>query len=299
MVYQRHKGMTMAKISLEDVADYLEDYHQYNNYGMARCVSHDDHNPSMRVGEWGYKCMSCGAKGSLVHLYELVSGKVVIREKKQWNPSALIWDKWKDRFGSIPQIAKIAHENLKQNPDLGNYLQVRKIDSQIKKLYLGYLDGYYTFPIRNEYEETQGMVLRASPTIQTKSNRYSVSKNCPVKLYVPSWGEVLKSDDLYIPFGTIDSITLSMCGYPSLTGISGQELNSDNLERFRKCLWIIPDKGEERKSLELQTRCGWRMQVLFLDWPEGCKDVSDIYMKYGKEQLIELIQCQKEKYQYV
>ena len=288
----------MTKISLEDVADYLEDYHKYTNYGMARCVEHEDHNPSMRVGEWGYKCMSCGAKGNLVKLYELVSGKVVIREKRKFNPSALIWDKWKDRFGSISQIAKVAHDNLKQNPDLGNYLQVRKIDSQIKKLYLGYLDGFYTFPIRNEYEEIEGMVIRASPTIQTKQIRYSVSPKCPVKLYVPSWRSVLKSPDIYIPFGTIDSVTLELCGYPSLTGISGQELNAKNLERFRKRLWLVPDKGEEKNALELQTSVGWRMQILFLDFPEDCKDVSDVYMKYSNEKLNELIQCKKEKYQY-
>lgn len=288
----------MTKISLEDVADYLEDYHQYQGYGMAKCVEHDDHNPSMRVGEWGYKCMSCGAHGGLLKLYELVSGKVVIREKRQWNPSALIWDKWKDRFGSIPQIAKVAHKNLLENPDLGNYLQVRKIDSQIKKLYLGYLDGYYLFPIRNEYDEIEGIVARASPTIQTKTIRYSVSKDCPVKLYVPNWREVLKSPDIYIPFGTIDAVTLQMCGYPSLTGISGQELNAKNLERFRKRLWLICDRGEEKKALELQTQAGYRMNCLFLEWPEGSKDVSDVYMKYGKQLLEVLIEVQKEKYRY-
>lgn len=293
----------MTKISLEDVGDYLEDYHRYTNYSMARCIEPENHtngdsNPSMQVGEWGYKCMSCGIHGSLIKLYELVSNKIVIREKKPWNPSALIWDKWKDRFGSIPQIAKVAHENLKQNPDLGNYLQVRKIDSQIKKLYLGYLDGYYCFPIRNEYEEIEGIVARASPTIQTKQIRYSVSPKCPVKLYVPSWREVLKSTELYVCYGTIDAVTLQICGYPSLTGISGHEMKASNLERFRKRMWLIGDKGDEKNALELQTQCGWRIQTLFLDYPEGTKDPSDVYVKFGKETLDELIWCQRRKFEY-
>lgn len=200
----------MTRISLEDVVDYLEDYHPYQGYGMARCVEHDDHNPSMRVGEWGYKCMSCGAKGSLEKLYEEVSGRVVIQEKRKWNPSALIWDKWKDRFGSIPQIAKVAHKNLLENPDLGNYLQVRKIDSQIKNLKLGYLDGYYLFGIRDEYNELQGIVARSSPTIQTKNNRYTVSPKCIIKLFIPNWRRVLKASDLYVCYGVIDSVTLDM-----------------------------------------------------------------------------------------
>ena len=289
----------MTKITAEDVVDYLEDVHRYNHYYMSRCAFHSpDNNPSLRVGEWGYKCLSCGEHGSLIKLYEHVSGRFVVREKKKFNPSALIWDKWRERFGTLPQIAKLAHENLKQNPDLGNYLQVRKIDSQIKRLYLGYLDGYYLFPIQNEFGEIEGIVARASPTIQTKTIRYSVSKDCPVKLYVPNWREILKSSDIYIPYGTIDAITLSMCGYPSLTGISGQELNASNLERFRKRLWLICDKGEERKALELQTQVGYRMNCLFLDWPTDLKDPSGVYMEYGKEKLDELIQGQRSKFIY-
>jgi DNA primase len=289
----------MNKISLEDVADYLEDYHKYTNYSMARCLWHSpDDNPSLRIGEWGYKCLSCGEKGSLTKLYEHVSGKLVIREKRKFNPSALIWDKWKDRFGSIQQIAKVAHSNLKQNSELAHYLETRKIDNQIKNLRLGYLDGWYIIPIHNEYGEVEGLIGRASPTIQTKQIRYSVSKECPVKLYVPDWRQVLKATDIYVPFGTLDAITLQICDFASLTGISGQELNSKNLERFRKKLWIVPDKGEERKALELQTYLGWRGQCLFLDWPEGCKDGNDIYVKYGREKLIELIEVQRRKFEY-
>jgi DNA primase len=290
--------ISVTKISLEDVADYLEDYKPYTGYSMSICPFHDDHNPSMSIGEGGYKCKSCGAKGSLEKLYEHVSGRLVIHEKKTWNPSALIWDKWKDRFGSIPQIAKVAHNNLKQSPELAHYLEVRKIDSEIKKLYLGYLDGWYLFPIRNEYDEIGGVVARASPTIQTKQVRYSVSKNCPVKLYVPNWRSVLRADELYIPFGTVDAVTLQMCGYASLTGISGQELNASNLGRFRKRIWIIPDRGEERKALELQTQLGWRGQCLFLDYPDGMKDPNQVFVEYGKEKLEELILCQKEKFIY-
>ena len=42
---------------------------KYDNYGMALCVEHDDHSPSMRVTIKGYKCLSCGAHGSLEKLY--------------------------------------------------------------------------------------------------------------------------------------------------------------------------------------------------------------------------------------
>lgn len=289
----------MSKISLEDVVDYLEDYHQYTNYGMCRCLWHSpDDNPSLRIGDWGYKCLSCGEHGSLLKLYEHVSGRFVVKEKRPFNPSALIWDKWKDRFGSIQSIAKLAHNNLLQNPDLGHYLKVRKVDSQIKTGMMGYLDGYYTMPVKNEYEEVEGIVARASPTIQTKQIRYTVSKNCPVKLYIPSWREVLKANELYCCYGTLDAWTLKICGYAGFTGISGQEMNPVNMERFRKRIFLIPDRGEEKNAMELQRRMDWRMVVLFLDYPPDCKDLNDIYMKFGIEKVQELITEQRRKFDY-
>lgn len=285
-------------LTLDDVAEYLEEFHRYSGYGMCLCIFHDDHSPSLLVTDNGYKCKSCGEKGSLAKLYEKVSGRIVIREKTKYNPAQSIWYKWAEKFGSIQNTAKIAHQELLHNPSLGHYLKQRKIDSQIKNGKIGYLDGFYTFPIKDEYEEIQGLVARASPTIQTKELRYTVSPNCPVKLYVPSWRKAFTDEYLYVSFGTLDAWTLFMSGYAGLTGISGQELNARNLDRFRKPMFVIPDKKEERAAIELQSSLGWRANPLYLDFPDGCKDINDIHMNYGIEKVIELIEKSKEKYKY-
>lgn len=286
----------MTSLTLDEVGEYLDQWHRYSHYGMALCIWHDDHSPSLRVSERGYKCLSCGAKGSLEKLYQQVSGRVVVRERI-YNQAAFIWRRWEERFGSIQTVAKIAHQELLRDPNLGSYLTKRGIDSQIKAGQFGFLDGYYTFPIYNEYNEIQGIVARASPTIQTKDNRYTTS-NSPVKLYIPSWRKAIKDDDLYVCYGTIDAWSLHMAGYAGVTGISGQELSAENLNRFRKRMYIIPDKQEEKSALYLQARLGWRGCPLFLDWPDGTKDINGVHTLYGLDTLSKLIEKAKEKYNY-
>lgn len=285
-------------ISIDEVSEYLEQWHGYGEYGMSICPFHDDHSPSLQVSSTGYRCKSCGAHGGLQKLYSEVSGKVTVREKV-YNPSAWIWRNWSEKFGSIRAISKFAHQSLIYNPQNSGFLVDRKVDGQIKNGMMGLLESYYLFPIKDEYEQVQGIVARASPTIQTKNNRYSVSPNSPVKLYVPNWRHVLKADELYVCYGTLDSWTLEIAGYAGLTGISGQELNALNLGRFHKPMYIIPDKGEERSALELQCKLGWRGMSLFLDWPDGTKDLNGVHMIYGIEKVVELIEKAKRRYNYV
>jgi len=68
-------------ITSEDVVEYLDGVHKYQNYYMERCVFHSpDNNPSLRVSDFGYKCLSCGVRGSLVRLYNEVSGRIVVKK---------------------------------------------------------------------------------------------------------------------------------------------------------------------------------------------------------------------------
>lgn len=280
-----------------DFGDYLDGWHLYNGYAMANCVWHDDHNPSMRVSERGYFCLSCGAGGSLNRLHQKVGNVPHLPVPYSPNPSAQIWGRWEEKFGDIKSICSIAHRSILNDPNLGNYLYKRGFDAvSIKFGILGYLEGYYVFPIRDEWGEVQGAVIRASPTIQTKTNRYSVYPNSEVKIYVPDWDEVKKAERLYVCYGIIDAWALHFAGYASITGISGQELNAENLTQFRKPMTGISDLGEESNMVRLQSQLGWRMQAIRLDYPDGCKDISDIYMKHGKEKLRELIEEKETQY---
>jgi len=284
-------------LTLDDIYEYLQEPHRYEHYIMACCEYHDDIKPSMLVTQGGYKCKSCNAHGTLEKLYQRVSGRVVIR-KKVPNPSAYLWVKWEEKFGSIQNIAKIAHQNLINNPDLGCYLQQRKVDGLVKSCLLGYMDGYYTFPILNEFGEIKGITARVSPTMQLKRGKYTTTHDCPVKFYVPSWRTLLKNDELYLVYGIIDSLSLLSAGYAGFSSLTGQSVNPEWLEQYRKTIYIIPDKGEESSALELQAHLGWRGKTLFIDWPETTKDLNQIHQEYGLDMMSSLIEKSKEKYHY-
>ena len=293
------------KIDIEQVIDYLGYYHKYSDYYMASCVflfpphTGNDDNPSMRITERGYYCLACGARGSLEKLYSHVSGRPVQQRKTEYNPSAYIWDRWTEQYGGIAETCRTAHTQLMYKPELGGYLYKRGLTlKQVQSGELGFLGGYFIFPIRDEKNKIQGAVARASPTIQSKNNRYSASKNCPVKVYVPDWNTLCQSEEIYVPFGTLDAWSLLMAGYPSLTGISGQSFDFRNLDQFRKPIYIIADKKEHRKAMELQARLGWRGKRLDLPWDDGNKDCNDVHKNLGLDALRNMIETAKEKYNY-
>lgn len=289
----------MSKIQIEDLEDYLDSFHPYSGYAMACCVFHDDHSPSMSLSERGYYCKSCHAHGTLEYLYSVVSGRPFQPKEKEYNQSAYIWKKWEEKYGSVTETCRVAHAQLIGRPDLGVGLYKRGLGmDEIQKGKLGFLSGYYLFPIRGEDRKIYGGTARASSTVQTKGNRYFTSYGCELHLYAPDWDAINQSDELYVCYGTIDAWSLLMAGYPSVTGISGQEFNERNLDRFRRRIYIIPDKGEERSALHLQSRLGWRGNTLALNWMDDTKDPNDLHRKYGLDLIKEKIEEAKEKYKY-
>lgn len=285
------------RIQISDLEDYLEGFHQYDGYAMSCCVFHDDSNPSMVITPSSYICKSCGAHGSIEKLYAHASGRPVQVTKKEYNPSAFIWDRWLEQYNEIWRVCNVAHNQLVERPELGEYLYKRGLTiRQIEQGRLGFLGGYYIFPIRDQDNKIQGAVARASPTIQTKNNRFSATKNCPIKIYTPDWLTLCTNDEICVCFGTLDSWSLFMAGFPALTGISGQQFSAEHLDQFRKIIYIIPDKNEEKSALHLQRGLGWRGRRLDIDFPDGCKDINDIHVKFGLDKVKQLVEEAKRKY---
>jgi len=286
-------------ITIDEVQEHLEQFHKYSGYSMAVCPFHDDHSPSMMIWDKGFKCKSssCGAHGSLEKLYTKVSG-VVLPQQKFYNPSAMVWDKWEQKFGDLPHIAQTAHQALRFYPEDMKYLQDRKIDGFLVDGYFGHLDGYFTFPIRDFTGKIVGIVARASPSIQSKTIRYTVSHDCPQRFYFPYPKKFVEEMEVYLPFGTIDTWSLEALGYTSFTGISGQDLRPEVFSEIMKVIYIIPDRGENNAAIRLQNGLGWRGKMLNLEYPDDCKDINDVHKKHGLEVLKELIEKEKAKYNY-
>lgn len=264
------------------------DGREYNGYFATRCVFHNDTNPSLFVYEDGYRCASCGAKGSLKRLEQKIGSHFHPTRSNTVSNILPNWRRWEFEYGDLQGIAEHAHKTLKRYPQFQGYLKKRRINEYIENAFLGFIDGWLTIPVYDATGKMADMVVRG---IKKGDTRYVVKpqKNAPRPLYVPSWDLLAKSDTCYVVFGILDAISLAVMGIPSATGMSGKSINPELLLPLRKRFIIVPDLGEEREGHILANSLGWRARVHEISYPIGTKDVNDIHVQYGADEVRNLI----------
>lgn len=274
---------------LSEIENYLEGVSWHGDYISACCVFHDDQNPSMLVFENGFKCLSCNEKGSLQKLFTKLNLVEEVTRVPAERKSRSPWFRWlSDR--SIPELAWDAHQLLKRNPSQGIYLKQRGIGGAIDSLRLGWMEGYYFFPIRSKENQVNGLVVRGGKSLQELAGiRYMTPPSQPPMLYVPSWKLLDEQAEIRIVYGIIDAITLFLLDQAVITGSAGKTINPELLTQFRKPIIIIPDQNEDADGLKLASNLGWRGKINRIEYPEDSKDCNDLYLQHGKQYLLSVI----------
>lgn len=286
-------------IALEDLADKLENVQWHGEYFAASCAFHSpDVRPSMMVYRDAYRCLGCGASGRIERLaLKLNSTNRFIVQVKQTGRVLPSWYNWLRTFGTWENLVEAAHNTVLSNSQYGTFFRNRGIYDFVEKCRLGYIDGWYTFPICDEFGDLLTIVVRAGKSKDTDAKyvlRPQKDDESPY-LYIPDWSGVDYYKELHVPFGIIDSITLNMLGLQSATGTTGKAINPSLFDDFRAPIWIIPDKGEEMAANALYSSLGWRGRVLKLDYPDNCKDSNEVLLAHGADFLSQLIQHAKDK----
>ena len=266
---------------------------QYSNYFSCCCIFHDDHNPSMFVYENGFRCASCGKKGSLKFLEKALGVRFHPVTRSQKSVVLPRWRDWEQKWNDLEGIALHAHQSLKKFKQFQGFFKMRKIETFIDVGHFGYINGWATFPVYSISGKLVDIVVRA---VSGKGDtRYTVSPNlvsAPRSLYIPNPQRVIKSATVYVVFGLIDSWTMEAIGQPCVTGITGKSIDTESLRSLCKRLIIVPDYNEERDAHRIANTLGWRCRVKELSYPEGCKDTDDVRVKFGNECLMNLLGVQ-------
>jgi hypothetical protein len=240
----------------------------------------------MFVYEDGYRCASCGAKGSLEKLAKKVGSHFQLTRSQSKSNILPRWSKWQQQYGDLECIVEHAHKSLLKFKQFQGYFKKRKVEDFIEPGMLGYLDGWATIPVFDNKHKIVDLVVRA---ISGKGDsRYVVSpqKNALRPLFCPNWGIVEQTNSpIYVVYGIMDAISLYLAGYKSITGITGQSLSYELLQPLHKRFIIIPDYNEEKSAHNLSNKLGWRSRVKELKWLDGTKDINDVVVKYGYESL--------------
>lgn len=294
---QKIKPITLT--ALEDLADKLTNVQWHGEYFACSCAFHSpDTRPSMMVYTDGYNCLGCGAHGSIQYLAKkLNSVNTFIVQVPQTGKVKPNWYSWLRAFGTWEYLVLAAHRTVINNPQYRNYFIDRKINSYIDTCNLGYIDGWYVFPVYDTDHTLLTIIVRAGRSMNTDA-KYVLrprQENEENHLYIPDWKLVNDANELYVPFGIIDAVTLCTLGLPSATGTVGKSFNPALFDEFRCPIWIIPDRGEDKEATGLCASLGWRGRLLRLEYPEVCKDSNDIACKHGSEVLLQLIEKAKEE----
>jgi len=238
---------------------------------------HEGYRPNLFIYEDTYKCASCGKWGKTEDLLNYLLGKPVSYSNEQTNLRNP-FTRW-TRDKTLLQVLRSAKRTLHHRPEFRSYLLKRGLDHPtIDKLKLGYKDDWYTFPIFNG--GLVGAVARAGESRDQTFAKYIVPQGQdPNLLYIPSRKRLEAQRTIFLTFGILDSISLYMLGLASCSTLSGQKIDSASLDFIRKKLYIIPDRHEESSADKLASKLGWRGTVLRLDYPDGCDDPNDVFVK--------------------
>lgn len=240
----------------------------------------------MMVYADGFRCLSCGRRGSLDYLYHQI-GTSVSSSVKVYKPNILPkWSRWARQYGDVPQIAEMGHRILNGFAGHRDFFKRRGIEQFIEPGCFGYIDGWALFPVFDQKHRVIDIVVRATKGKGDTKYVLRPDKGRAVpNLYVPNWQRVIESETVYVVYGIIDAWALEDLELACVTGTTGQSLSSAQLKPIEKNMVIIPDRYEEDSAYTLANQIGWKARVKLVKWPEGTKDCDNIRMMFGKEEL--------------
>lgn len=272
----------MTTVSFDDVISRLDKVQSYSNYSIAVCVFHADNDPSMMVFKDGwFRCLGCGRVGKWNQIWDKVNGRRVIvtpEPKTSFRPPVL--------GEGLEETCYQAHLDILQFPSFQWYIEQRGIQDRIETNEIGYWQGWYTFPVRDEEGKFKTAVLRAAPHVQEVSGLRYWCKSVPVP-YVPDWRLLNNAKSIFVVYGIMDALTLSSLRFPVITSTAGNNtVNPAWFDNYRVPIHVIPDLGEDDQARELIRHLGWRGNILKLKFPDKKKDVNGFVEANQKEELI-------------
>ena len=283
--------MASSKELQQTLSATLNKSEWYGHYFKACCVYHDDSNPSMFVYPDWFRCVSCGEQGTLNKLQQKLDSKGKLLPKPAVVRNLPPWKTWLEKYKTWENVCATAQSTAHTFPSLMAYMNKRKIDWKSYKL--GWLDNYTVIPIYAK-EKLVDIVVRSSPSCP--GHKYILRPRefaGDFNLFVPNWRSIENANKLYFDFvGILDAISMSMAGFPVITGLNGQdaiERYAEALVSYRIPILVVADIGEEERAKKFVRLLGWRGKFVRLVYPDRCKDRNDIHRLYGLEKLRELI----------
>lgn len=272
-------------IAYTDFLHKFSDAQDKGKYIVASCPFHQDNSPSLLIFKDGFfHCLAanCSRSGTWATLWKKLQGQSVhvqVESRIHYRSPASMLE---EDFGSREEGAYRAYLSLAQFATFQYYLEMRGLADAIDIHEIGYHRGWYLFPVVDKEYKFQNVIFRAAPHVQYALDGVRYWADGKPSMYVPDWHLLSKGDYIVLVFGIMDALTLNKFRYPVVTPTHGYTFHAEWLSDYRKPIYVIPDKGEERSALKLMGDLGWRGKMVTLDYPTGIKDAND-FLKEGRE----------------
>lgn len=266
---------------------------QYSNYFATFCPFDSHKTPALLIFEDGLAtCLSCNRTWTHKQVDKKIGSHFIPQGFDTVSKVLPRWRKWEEKYGDLEGIVYYAHQSLTKHKQFQRYLKERKIYEFVDEGFLGYLDGWLTFPVYSRSSEIIDVVVRSISVhgdvrYVVKPDEYGNVR----PLYCPDWKKVLDSTTIYVVYGIIDAISLHLAGLPVVTGVTGKSLPSELLRPLNKRFIIVPDAGEDREAHKLANELGMKARVRKIDYDkfENTKDPDDVRRIFGNEALLQLL----------
>ena len=284
----------MPPVNLYDSLLERLEGHPYSHYFSTWCINDEHQSPALLVFDDGLaKCLSCNKVWTHAQLDKKIGSHFLPRRNDTVSRILPQWKKWEEQYGDLEGITYYANKTLKRFKQFQTYFKERKIFDFVDDGRLGYLDGWFVFPVYDANLSIIDLVVRS--TKKHSDIRYVIHPRSDGSrpLYVPCWKKVLEAEVVYCVYGLIDAISLHLAGLPSVTGVTGKSLSPELLRPLNKRFMIVPDAGEEVEAHKLANQLGWRAKVKQVNYSkferEEIKDPDSIRRVFGNQVLLQSI----------
>ena len=281
------------------ITDFVGGFKKVGVNYKTRCPFHDEKTPSFTVPAENdfYKCFGCGKSGDVINLvmelnklnYQQAVKKIADKYNIEIEPIGKQYEKPIER---LEKVEKSIIEWFEQRGISNNTLLRFGITESIEWMPKAEKE---TKAICFNYFQNEELV-----NIKFRGRGKDFKLNKGSKLIFYNIDSIKDEKTAYIVEGEIDCLSMHESGIYNVVSVpNGANVRGNtNLEYLDNCISyfeplekiiiaVDQDEAGERLKQELVRRLG-KDKCTFLKYPDDCKDINDVLLKYGREKVKEI-----------
>lgn len=296
---QKVKGSILVH---DIIARYLKLKRKGSDY-VGLCPFHNEKTPSftVSVSKNIYKCFGCGCSGDGISFLMKKENKTYLEAIKEISVINNIQIEETDfnkpaekPLPRLEKLSKVTIDYFEDNRKISNNTLLRFGITEAKE-WMPKAQKEVNTICFNYFRDEQLVNIK----FRAKNKDFKMSKNAELIFY--NLDSIKDQNECYITEGEIDCLSLYESGVFNVVSVpNGAAANEtarleylDNCFEYfmdKKKVYLITDGDEPGKKLEneLARRIGYE-KCYVIKYPVGCKDANEVLVKYGKEELKDIL----------